>query len=465
MSNTIKTRLQLKHDTLENWEKSELTLALGEVAFAQLSDGSFQMRVGVGDKKWSELSASPIKWSADQIEGLTDAMSQLSTTHYEKSTEAELFALSSVCTNGDTGVVKTQISGNIYSYKAYVFDGTLSAWKAMDGNYSANNVYFENDITAMYTFGKHTGTDASPVTIDAKGMTLAQVFEGALTKVNNAPSVTNPTCDISIASQSNKEIGSTVNSFTWSRSYTDGSYGFGRYGDTKTKSAGCELSSSTVTCSKELTDASTALSATSGTAYLTTPVTLGIGSNTIATMNLTCNYEASPYEPANNIGGKATEKSPIAAGSKTDSATLTVSGYRQALYIGTTTQERASDSITSDFLKGVEKVDGKAIFSSLKNETQTNNNKKTGTYSITVPVGAKTIVIASYDPSSNASLSQVLNTTVNADMTESFNKTKLTGVMVNGATDADAAKGKFTVWTFSPAEPYGSTAALTIKIA
>jgi hypothetical protein len=50
-------------------------------------------------------------------------------------------------------------------------------------------------------------------------------------------------------------------------------------------------------------------------------------------------------------------------------------------------------------------------------------------------------------------------------MTESFNKTKLTGVMVNGATDAEAAKGKFTVWTFSPAEPYGSTAALTIKIA
>jgi hypothetical protein len=331
-------------------------------------------------------------------------MSQLSTTHYEKESEAELFALSSTCVNGDTGVVKTQIGDNLYSYKAYVFDGTLGTWKAMDGNYSANNVYFENDITAMYTFGKHTGTDASPVTIDAKGMTLAQVFEGALTKVNNAPSVTNPTCDISIASQSDKEIGSTVNTFTWNRSYTDGSYGFGRYGDTKEKSAGCKLSSSTVTCSKELTDASTALSATSGTAYLTEPVTLGIGSNTIATMNLTCNYEASPYEPANNIGGKATEKSPIAAGSKTDSATLTVSGYRQALYIGTTTQERASDSITSDFLKGVEKVDGKAVFSSLKNETQKNNNKKTGTYTITVPVGEKTIVIASYDPSSNAKL-------------------------------------------------------------
>ena len=246
MSNSIKTRLQLKHDTLENWLSSSLILSKGEVAFAEASDGSFQMRVGDGEHNWSQLSASPIKWTADQIIGLEEAITSLSTTHYEANSLEEL---SNTYNNGDTAVIKTKIgidalSNDILSYTAYIYDVNLSSWKAMDGNYSAENVYFPTDITAMYTFGKFTGTDATPVTIPASGKNIAAVFTEALTKVNQSPSVTKPSCSISMTSlnSGDKEIGTAISGFTWSRSYTDGSYGFGRVGNTSTKTAGCVLS-------------------------------------------------------------------------------------------------------------------------------------------------------------------------------------------------------------------------------
>lgn len=214
MSNTIKTRLQLKHDTLANWEKSELQLAPGEVAFAQLEDGSFQMRVGVGDKKWSELSASPIKWSADQINGLTDAMSQLSTTHYEVSSFNEL---TSTYNNGDTAVVKTKIgvdslSNDILSYTAYIYDSKVANWKAMDGNYNANNVYFEDDIVTAGSWEKignlsHEKNKVGSLDVSSKSLTevMDMIFKGE----EGYPTKPTPSCGITQTAKS-VEVGTTV---------------------------------------------------------------------------------------------------------------------------------------------------------------------------------------------------------------------------------------------------------------
>jgi len=62
--------------------------------------------------------------------------------------------LSGSYTNGDTAVVKQLIvsseTDSRYSYTAYVYDASISAWKAMDGNYSAENVYLPNDMTMTY---------------------------------------------------------------------------------------------------------------------------------------------------------------------------------------------------------------------------------------------------------------------------------------------------------------------------
>ena len=76
-------------------------------------------------------------------------MSQLSTAHYEAASLDELTAYDTY-NNGDTAVVKALIAGEganaKYSYTAYVWNSELTGnnkWAAMDGNYRADNVYFD----------------------------------------------------------------------------------------------------------------------------------------------------------------------------------------------------------------------------------------------------------------------------------------------------------------------------------
>ena len=52
---TIKTRVLLRNDELSNWADSTLVLGAGEIALARRTAGSYEMRIGKGDKTWSEL--------------------------------------------------------------------------------------------------------------------------------------------------------------------------------------------------------------------------------------------------------------------------------------------------------------------------------------------------------------------------------------------------------------------------
>ena len=60
-------------------------------------------------------------------------------------------------------------------------------------------------------------------------------------------------------------------------------------------------------------------------------------------------------------------------------------------------------------------------------------------------------------------LAKVLNTTVNADMTESFIKQTVKVAGADNDTSSKYAKD-YNVWVYTPAEAYGSTAALTITL-
>ena len=52
-----------------------------------------------------------------------------------------------VLNKGDIAIVKDPIADGVYQYTAYVYNG--SAWAAMDGNYNANNVYFDEDLLLL----------------------------------------------------------------------------------------------------------------------------------------------------------------------------------------------------------------------------------------------------------------------------------------------------------------------------
>lgn len=90
---TINTRIVLRNDTLANWNSSSKTLLKGEAALALLPDGkNYQLRIGTGDKTWSELEPSNVIIPAQNISGLTYAEYQLSNTTPDGETDFK-FAL------------------------------------------------------------------------------------------------------------------------------------------------------------------------------------------------------------------------------------------------------------------------------------------------------------------------------------------------------------------------------------
>ena len=134
--------------------------------------------------------------------------------------------LPAVAQQGDMGVVISAIDGadgTKKSYTAYVYDE--GAWKAMDGNYDAGNVYFGKDIT--YTVG--FGTLAKPsgsATFNAKGKSLEQVLSSLMAQEAN-PSKTEPAVSFTTSNgPGTYEIG-TKKDLTYAVSLSAGSYTYG----------------------------------------------------------------------------------------------------------------------------------------------------------------------------------------------------------------------------------------------
>lgn len=138
-------------------------------------------------------------------------------------TDAEL--LPSNAQPGDMAIVKRVIAGDKVSHTAYVYDGDASAWKAMDGNYRADNVYFDDDIT--YTVG--FGTLAKPsgsAKFNAKGKSLEQVLSSLMAQ-EAYPSKSEPA--VSFTSQGGigtYEIGTKKN-LSYAVTLSAGSYAYG----------------------------------------------------------------------------------------------------------------------------------------------------------------------------------------------------------------------------------------------
>ena len=134
--------------------------------------------------------------------------------------------LPAVAQQGDMGVVISAIDGadgTKKSYTAYVYDE--GAWKAMDGNYDAGNVYFGKDIT--YTVG--FGTLAKPsgsATFNAKGKSLEQVLSSLMAREAN-PSKTEPAVSFTTSNGlGTYEIGTKKN-LTYAVSLSAGEYTYG----------------------------------------------------------------------------------------------------------------------------------------------------------------------------------------------------------------------------------------------
>lgn len=209
---TLNTRIQLRHDVKANWDdNSSVVLKAGEVG---IETDTSKMKVGDGAKTWAEL-----KYAGGDAAQNFDVVPENEETDVAAITRvvgaAELHV-------GDTAIVKRVISGDKTSYTAYVYD---SEWKAMDGNYRADNVYFDDDITytvAIGTLAKPSGS----AKFAAKGKNVEQVLSSLMAQEAN-PSKSNPAVSFSAQGGFGTfEIGTKKN-LTYTAVLSTGSYTYG----------------------------------------------------------------------------------------------------------------------------------------------------------------------------------------------------------------------------------------------
>lgn len=428
---TLNTRILLRNDELSNWVDSTLALGTGEIALARRPDGSYEMRIGKEDKTWSQLGDQNFMLSASQVIGLEDSISQLSTSHYEVGSLDELSADS--YNNGDTAVVKTLIAGEgvtaKYSYTAYVYDSSLTAWKAMDGNYSAENVYFENDITLAGDYTAVGNIKLSDGTLSATGKSVKTLMDNIFTK-ELYPTKSLPTASVTLGSTSlTGEVGTTYTVPKATLMFTSvGSYTYGP--DT---GISCEVGKATLSCTDEGTKTSNAnvlvalksFDLPAGTANAKTFTDSAVTYHYKGTLQYTAGAV-----PHTNLGNDCLSAQ-IAAGSIPETsltANCTASGKRKRFwYVGTDD----TTAIDSAFLRSTAAGHGSDF------------NTTTKTKDLVVPAGTKRVVFAY--KGSGATLKSVIDVDgMGLDIKDSFNTP--TTIQVEGANGYTATA--YTVFTF-----------------
>lgn len=209
---TLNTRIQLRHDVKANWDNnSTVVLKAGEVG---IETDTSKMKVGDGVKTWDEL-----KYAGGDAAQNFDVVPENEETDVAAITRvvgaAELHV-------GDTAIVKRVISGDKTSYTAYVYDGE---WKAMDGNYRADNVYFDDDITYTVAIGTLAQPSGS-AKFAAKGKNVEQVLSSLMAQEAN-PTKSNPAVSFSAEGGFGTfEIGTKKN-LTYTAALSAGSYTYG----------------------------------------------------------------------------------------------------------------------------------------------------------------------------------------------------------------------------------------------
>lgn len=385
----INTRIQVLNDTAEALAAHGTAIPkAGEIVY---ENDTRKMKIGDGNTSYANLKyfgGDSAHFDVIPTEGEEDIAA---ITRVVASAEVH---------TGDTAIVKRVITGDKTSYTAYVYD---SEWKAMDGNYRADNVYFDDDIT--YTVG--IGTLAQPsgsAKFAAKGKNVEQVFASLMAQEAN-PSKTNPA--VTIGTQTNFgtfEIGTKKN-LVYAATLSAGSYTYGpATGITaQTWSAACD--------GQTLNTAS------------------GTFENVVAEANakkvtVTATYNEGAI-PVTNLGNPYPEGKIAAGSASKDSANFVGVRY---MFWGPMTEDTALNSASIRALSHKEAA-----------------AKKTLT-TFGAGAGAKKVVIAC--PAGYNVTKVLMPSAMNADATASFIKQAGT-VMVEGAEGYTAVA--YNVWVYQPA--------------
>lgn len=303
---------------------------------------------------------------------------------------------------GDMAIVERAVATNANSYTAYVYDG--KKWCAMDGNYNAENVYFDSDLTYTAPIGVMTVPSSGAGKISAAGKNVKQVLDSILAEEKN-PVTTQPAASVKITrGNGTVEVG-TKRNIVYSASLSAGSY---TYGPDTGVVAGTVTASFDGQTKTGATGTFENVVATEGTKRLSVSITHNEGA-----------------VPKTNLGNPYADGK-IAAGTKEATADQTLVGVRHMFYGPMTTDAELNS-------ENIRKL--------------THSQAKTGTIGTFGAVeGAKKVVVAV--PASMNVTKVLMPSAMNADATASFVK-QAGSVQVEGAEGFTAAA--YNVWVYKPA--------------
>ena len=385
----FKSRVVLRNDSTQNWKTNSSTVLLkGEAGLEYFEDGSVGIKFGDGVKTWAELDY----YSTDSNGG--------SSKYYlatPEEGEDDLAALTRVVGDtplkeGDFGVVKKLIHGDKYEYTAYIYQE--SQWKALDGNYNAENVFFSADLLTTSAIG-NIALENGQATIPAAGKNLKQVFDTIFVKEQN-PKITQPSVSISVPEAKGYEVGSKVTP-TFNVTLNPGNYQFGPATNVtaQTWSIKDTLSNSAESNSGSFPE-----------------ITVEDSTNYKITATATYNDGAIPVT---NVGNEYADGQ-IKAGSKVASSNA-ITGYRNSFYGYLTVKEE----LNSAAIRGLSNKSNKALSNGAK-------------FEVNVPVGAQRVVIAY--PSTLREVTSITDRNgLNAEIKTSFT---MSTIQVEGANEASA---------------------------
>lgn len=413
MSETVlKTVIQLRRGTTAEWvENANVVPAEGEPCL-DLDTGL--IKYGDGETTYGELEyAGGTGTQASHYEGVKQT-GESDTDVIER----VLGELGATAQKDDIFVVKALIAEGKYSYTAYVYDGAV--WAAMDGNYSAENVYFADDLTYTAAIGVLTVPSSGSGTISASGKSVKDVFASILAKEKN-PGKTDPAVTITCNQMGAYEVGTKVTP-SYTASLSAGAYTYG-------PATGITATSWSVT------DGSKTLDTASGTFD-----ELTVGDATSYSITATATHGDGAV-PVTNIGN-AYEAGKITAGSKSASKGK-ITGYRNTFY---GTKETSTDTVDSKLIRTLT-ASGKALANG-------------SSFNLTIPVGAKRIMFAY--PATLRDVTSVIDVNgMSAEIVSTFTPL-LQVVSVEGANGYDAIDYKVYVYDIPNANDAANTYKVTI---
>ena len=233
---------------------------------------------------------------------------------------------------GDIFIIKDLIANDKYQHTAYIYNGT--SWIAMDGNYSAENVYFTDNFTFTTPVGTVEIPESGSQVVDAKGKNVQEFLASIFAKEKD-PQVTLPKVTIKLSNLTSTvyEIGTKLTP-KYSITFTPGEYEYGPV--------------TGITATYEVTDTESGVG--DGTGLTGNLPEFTVNANTVYKATVKASYTEGAV-PKSNLGTLKPDLKITAGNVSAVSSIVGIKGVRKTFY-GTRTNKEDLDSAAIRALTG-----------------------------------------------------------------------------------------------------------------